>query len=78
MANKKTIQEVDRDLDRWHRRLSMAVRKIDELRALRKKMVMGKVKVPPPPGVKVKIESNPDGLCADVFGDLVPSFGPRG
>ena len=77
MANKQSIQDVDAALDRWHRKLTLAVRRIDELRAKRKKMVVGKIKVSPPPGVKVKIELNPNGLCANEFGDLVPSFGPR-
>ena len=52
MANKQTIQDVDAALDHYHRRLTATVRKIDELRAKRKKMVTGKIKVPPPPGVK--------------------------
>ena len=56
MANKQTIQDVDAALDHYHRRLTATVRKIDELRAKRKKMVTGKIKVPPPPGVKHKIE----------------------
>jgi hypothetical protein len=79
VANKQTIQDVDAALDHYHhhRRLTATVRKIDELRAKRKKMVTGKIKVPPPPGVKHKIESNSNGLCANEFGDLVPSFGPR-
>jgi hypothetical protein len=29
MANKQTIQDVDAALDRWHRKLTTAVRKID-------------------------------------------------
>jgi len=76
MANKQSIQDVDAALDRWHRKLTLCVRRIDELRAKRKKMVTGKLRVPPPPGVKHKIESNPNGLCAAEFGDLIPSFGP--
>src|SRR5215471_17732743 len=40
--NKQTIQDVDEALDRWHRKLTTCVRKIDELRAKRKKMVTGK------------------------------------
>jgi hypothetical protein len=73
MANKQTIQDVDARLDVLHRRLSRTVNEITELRAKRKKIVAGKIKVPPPPGVKVKIESN--GVCANEFGDLIPSFG---
>jgi hypothetical protein len=75
MANKQTIQEVDAALDRWHAKLNMAVRKINELRDKRRKMVTGKIKVPAPPGVKVALPK--DGLTADEFGDLIPSFGPR-
>lgn len=53
MANKQTIQDIDEALDRWHRRLTMAVRKIDELRAKKKKIRMGKIKQPEPEPVKV-------------------------
>ena len=77
MANKQTIQDVDERLDVLHRRLSRTVNEITELRAKRKRMVTRKIKVPPPLGVKVKIESNPNGLTADEFGDLIPSFGPN-
>lgn len=76
MANKQTIQDVDAALDHWHAKLNMAVRKINELREKRKKMVAGKIKTPPPPGIKIKIANNP-GITHDEFGDLVPSFGPR-
>ena len=55
VANKQTIQDVDARLDVLHRRLSRTVNEITELRAKRKKMVTGKIKVPPPPGKKVAI-----------------------
>jgi hypothetical protein len=75
--NKKSIQDVDAALDRWHRKLTTAVRKIDELRAKRKKMIMGKIKSPAPPGVKVKFTSSNPGVTHADFDDLIPSFGPR-
>jgi hypothetical protein len=75
MANKQSIQDVDASLDRWHTKLNMAIRKINELRDKPKKMVMGKIKVPAPAGVKVKIASNP-GMTHAEFNDLIPSFGP--
>jgi hypothetical protein len=52
--NKQSIQDVDAALDRWHGKLNMAVRKINELREKRRKMVTGRIKVPPPAGVKVE------------------------
>ena len=77
VANKQTIQDVDARLDVLHRRLSRTVNEITELRAKRKKMVTGKIKVPPPPGKKVAItlDYTTGGVSADEFGDLVPSFG---
>ena len=52
MANKKTIQDVDAKLEELHRTLMRTVSLIDKYRRLRKRMVTGKVKVPPPPGIK--------------------------
>jgi hypothetical protein len=71
--NKQTVRDVDEALERWHRRLTMCVRKIDELRAKRKKMLTGKLKVPPPPGKKVLFET-PQAVRAE-FDDPLPSFG---
>lgn len=53
MANKQTVQDVDAALDRWHAKLNMCVRKINELRDKRKKMLAGKIKVPAPKPSKV-------------------------
>jgi hypothetical protein len=58
-VNKQRIEDVDEALDRWHRRLTMCVNKINELRAKRRKMVTGRIKVPPHPGVKVML-TKPD------------------
>lgn len=74
MANKQTIQDVDAALERWHRKLNMAVRKINELRELRKKIVMGYVKRPEPKGAKVMLSKATSEMVAE-FDDLIPSFG---
>jgi hypothetical protein len=57
--NKQTIQDVDAKLEALHRKLMRTVRAIDELRSKRKKMVTGKIKVPPPPPVKVSFSDLP-------------------
>jgi hypothetical protein len=74
MANKKSIQDVEADLDRWHRKLNTCVRKINELRELRKKLRMGHVKRPEPKGVRVMLSKATPEMIAD-FDDLIPSFG---
>jgi hypothetical protein len=48
MANKKTIQDVDAALDRWHRQLNLCVTKINERRDKRKKLSKGYIKHPEP------------------------------
>jgi hypothetical protein len=73
MANKKSIQDVDAALDEWHRKLNTAVRRINDLRELRKKLITGKVKHPPPKGVKIKLFT--DGEPRSEFDDPIPSFG---
>jgi hypothetical protein len=72
MANKQSIQDVDAALDRWHRKLTMAVTKINELRDKRKKLITGKIKHPPPKGVKVRFTADPKKVDYD---DIIPSFG---
>ena len=57
--NKQTIQDVDAALDRWHKRLTCCVNEMNSLRAKRKRMVGGKLRVPPPPGKKVTFDSVP-------------------
>ena len=76
MVNRKTIQEIDEALDRWHAKLNMAVRKINDLRDERKKIILGKIKRVPQPGVKVKIASNNPGITHEDLNDPLPSFGP--
>ncbi len=82
MANTQTIQDVDRRLEWWHRKLTRAVNEINDLRAKRKKMVKGQIKVPPPAGVKHKFEpaltTHEGPMSFNEFGDLIPSFGPGG
>ena len=68
--NKQTIQDVDAKLEALHRKLMRTVRAIDELRSKRKKMVTGKIKVPPPPPVKVSFSDLP-------FNDDLPDFADR-
>ena len=50
--NKQTIQQVDTRMEFLFKRLTRTVSELNELRVKRKKMVSGKIKVPPPPGVK--------------------------
>lgn len=75
--NKQTIAQVEERRQIVLARLYRAAKELQELERKLKKMRTGKLKVPPPPGVKHTIESNPNGMCADTFGDLIPSFGPR-
>jgi hypothetical protein len=74
MANKQSIQDVDAALDRWHARLNMAVRKINELRDKHKKLIRGYIKHPPPKGVKVMLPKSTLSDIADLD-DPIPSFG---
>jgi hypothetical protein len=67
---KQTIQDVDAKLEALHRKLMRTVRAIDELRAKRKKMVTGEIKVPPPKPVKVMFRDLP-------FNDDLPDFADR-
>ena len=55
MSNKQSIQDIDAALDRWHRKLNLAVTKINELRDKRKKLIKGYIKHPEPKGVRVMI-----------------------
>lgn len=76
--NRQSIQQVEARRAKLMVRLVRTVHELAALDKKLKKMRTGKIKVLPPPGVKVKIESNPNGLRADEFGDLIPSFGPSG
>ncbi len=75
MANKKTIDQINAELDSLHKRLSKTVRKIDELRDLRKRIRRGLVKQPSPKGIKRSIPTNNLDLTHEDFNDLIPSFG---
>jgi len=77
MANKKTIDDINVQLDRWHKKLTTAVVKINELRGLRKKIREGKIKQPAPKGVIVKIP-NGDKVSYEDFDDVIPTFGSNG
>jgi hypothetical protein len=54
MANKKSIQDVDARIAKLIIRIARDANELNELRAKRKKMVTGKLKVPPPPGIRTK------------------------
>jgi len=70
MANKQSIQDIDTALDRYHRKLTFIVNRINELRDRRKKLIKGYIKHPEPKGVKVMLSK------ADfTFDDPIPSFG---
>ena len=74
MANKKTIDQINAELDSLHKKLSKTVRKIDELRDLRKRIRRGLVKQPPPKGIYTKIKtSNVDADYTD-FNDPIQGF----
>lgn len=74
MSNKQSIQDIDAALDRWHRKLNLAVTKINELRDKRKKLIKGYIKHPEPKGVRVMIPQGGAINTAD-FDDAIPSFG---
>ena len=76
MANKQTIHQALERQQLLILRIARYANELKELDAKIKKMRTGKIKVPPPPGVKVKVNNNAH-VCADEFGDLIPSFGPR-
>ena len=71
--NRKTIDQINAELDSLHKRLSKTVRKIDELRDLRKRIRRGLVKQPPPQGVKQKIAvAPPNDFHSDRLDDISP------
>lgn len=69
--NKQTIPQVEARRTLLLRRLRRTVNELCELESKLKKMRTGRLRVPAPPGVRVKIESNPNGLTADTFGDVI-------
>jgi hypothetical protein len=75
MANKKSIDQINAELDSLHKRLSKTVRKIDELRDLRKRIRRGLVKQPAPAGIKYKIKGQQWDSAAPDFNDPIPGFG---
>jgi hypothetical protein len=54
MKNKQTIQDVDARMRELIIRIARDGAELNDLRVKRKLMVTGKIKVPPPPGVKVR------------------------
>jgi hypothetical protein len=80
MANKKTIQQLEADIDRYMRRLNYCARKITENRELIKRIRKGQVKQPPPPGIKVKLHAGKafDDDLSDVGSGYGCSLGDAG
>jgi hypothetical protein len=76
--NKQTIQQIEVRLNLLHKRLTRTVIEINNLRAKRRKIREGRIKQPPPPGIKVMLPKSKSTLTADEFGDIIPSFGPQG
>jgi hypothetical protein len=74
MANKQSIQDVDAALDRWHRKLTTAVNKINDLRDKRKKLIKGYIKRSEPEGIKVMFD-RPGVINTADFDDVIPTFG---
>ena len=56
--NKQTIQQVEERRTKLMRRLVRTVSELDALDKKLKKMRTGKLKVPPPPGKKVTLDTN--------------------
>ena len=78
MANKKTIQQEEERQRKLVLRIARDAANLRDLNAKIAKMRAGKVKVPPPPGVKVMLDVAKKGhVTVDEFGDLIPSFGPK-
>ena len=75
MANKKTIAQLEERRRKLLNRLVRTANELQDIDITIRKMRNGKLKQPAPPAVTVKFSSNPTGLCADTFGDLVPTFG---
>ena len=74
MRNKLTIQKAEERQRKLVLRIARDASELSDLNAKISKMRAGKIKVPPPPGKKVKIE--PKGLEGQKdFDDIVPSFG---
>jgi hypothetical protein len=73
----KTIQQVDKRMRVLIIRIAQDSKELNELRVTRNQMVMGKRKVAPPPGVKVKFNPHNPGITHDDFDDLIPSGGPQ-
>ncbi len=73
--NRKTIDQINAELDNLHKKLSKTVRKIDELRDLRKKIRRGIVKQPPPKGTVHKIGAEPPN---DFYSDRLDDISPVG
>ena len=68
--NKQSIQQAEMRQRKLVLRIARDANELSDLNAKITKMRSGKIKVPPPPGIKVKIESKRE----DDFGDVLPAF----
>lgn len=75
MANKHRIEDIDAALEQSLRKLSMLVTRINELRRKRRAIVAGRMKQPPPAGVKKLIALHKAGEFS--FDDDVSDIGER-
>jgi hypothetical protein len=78
MRNKKTIAQHEARRRELLNRLVRTANELREIDTTITKIKRGQLRQPPPPGIKGDLKkTDPNALCADVFGDLIPSFGPR-
>ena len=75
--NKQSFADIEARRRLLMTRLARTVNELNSLEHKVRAMRKGRIKVPMGvrKGTRVKIKSNPNGLCADDFGDLIPSFG---
>ena len=77
MKNKQTIQDVDARMRELIIRIARDGAELNDLRVKRVRMITGKIKVPPPPGVKVKITPADATFLQQLnqqLNDEIPSF----
>jgi hypothetical protein len=68
--NKQSIQQVDERIAVLVKTIKRSSNELSKLYAKRKKMVTGKIKVPPPPGIKVSFAKTPPAFNDDIPEDL--------
>jgi hypothetical protein len=79
--NKRPIQSIDQRMRTLIIRIARDSKELNDLRVERRKLVTGKLKHPPPAGIKHTINEGytktRDFDLAD-YDDVIPSFGPGG